>query len=208
MIKGIDMINMDDNELKLITAIRLFDAANAQDPNREIESDISHPKELLYARRMSLLLHRLYPNSSTDLQLAVRCQHLRRWSIPRSNYPEGKTGYHRWRKQLAHKHAEDAGVILMKVGYDEKTIERVQQLVRKEDLNTDAESQILEDVACLVFLQYYVIDIVAKHGEEKTRQIIAKILKKMSSAGRAAIDRLDLSDNIKGLLPSCLITEL
>ena len=39
-------------------ALAAFDAANAEDPNREIAEGREYPKELLYAQRMSEMLAR------------------------------------------------------------------------------------------------------------------------------------------------------
>ena len=107
-------------------AIEEFDAANSKDPNREIRQGREYPKELLYAQRMTQALERLAPQASEPLRLAVRCQHIRRWTIPRSQFPEGRKGYHNWRTTLARFHAGEAGEILRKVGYEEPTIQRVQ----------------------------------------------------------------------------------
>src|SRR3954466_9275916 len=132
-------------------AIRRFDAANAEDPNREAdESGALVSSELLYARRMTAWLARLYPDASEALRLAARAQHLRRWMIARDRYPIDRAGYHRWRTALYSFHAEQAGAILRECGYDETTVARVGSLLRKERLKADAEAQALEDVACLV----------------------------------------------------------
>src|SRR5207237_8811472 len=98
-------------------------------------------------------LDRLEPAASEALRLAVRCQHLRRWVIPRSTFPMTRAGYHQWRTTLARFHADEAAKVLGDAGYDDATVARVRALVRKEGLKTDPETQTLEDVACLVFLE-------------------------------------------------------
>jgi hypothetical protein len=103
------------------TAIEKFDAANAQDPTLIGDA----PAELVYARRMTDWLHRLYPDASEALQLAARAQHIRRWMIPRSQYPMTRAGYHQWRTTLYSFHADEAAKILREVGYDDATINRV-----------------------------------------------------------------------------------
>ncbi len=194
---------MNKQNKLLAEAIHQFDEANAQDPNREMDAGISVPRELLYAQRMSAMLQRFFPVSSEALQLAVRCQHLQRWLVPRSDFPEGRIGYHRWRRHLAEKHAEDAGVILSRLGYDPHMIARVQQLVRKVSLKTDPETQTLEDVACLVFLTYYAYEFQAKHGREKLRDVVSKSWRKMSEVGRKLVDQLELNDEIRDRLQEC-----
>ncbi len=77
-------------------ALAAIDAAHAEDPEKDAAGQ---PKELAYAQHMSAWLDRLAPQASVPLRLAVRCQHLRRWAIPRGRYPEGKVGYLKWRKE-------------------------------------------------------------------------------------------------------------
>ena len=170
-------------------AIARFDAANAEDPNREAVDGRVEPKELLYADRMSAMLTRFVPQASEALRLAARCQHIERWKIPRTEYPMTRAGYQQWRMRLRDFHADRAGAILRDAGYDEATIGRVRALIRKEALKTDAEAQALEDVVALVFLESYLGDFVATHSgydEAKFVDILQKTARKMSAQGRAS----------------------
>ena len=128
---------------RFIRAVERIDAANAQDPNRTSFAGSEYPAELIYSMRMSEWLGRLAPEASEALRLAVRCQHLRRWAIPRGSYPMTRAGYHQWRTTLGRFHADEAGQILRDVGYDEPTISRTQSLFRKERFKTDPEAQTL-----------------------------------------------------------------
>jgi hypothetical protein len=184
-------------------AVERIDAANALDPNR----GDAGPHELVYARRMTDWLGRLEPGASEALRLAVRCQHLRRWAIPRSDYPMTRPGYHLWRSTLARFHADEAGKILREVGYDEATVGRVQALVRKEKLRADPETQTLEDVACLVFLEDEFSDFARRHDEQKVVRILAKTWGKMSERGRAAALALDLPPADRALIAKALAPE-
>ena len=74
-------------------AIVRFDAAHAEDPEKDASGQ---PKELVYARRMSEWLARLAPDASEALRLAIRCQHIRRWAIPRGAYPARAMSIARW----------------------------------------------------------------------------------------------------------------
>ncbi len=192
------------NDTRFQQAIARFDAANAEDPNLESWQGMEHPKELLYALRMTGWLERFAPDASEALRLAVRAQHIRRWSIPRSDYAEGKAGYKEWRSTLARFHAGSAGSILAEVGYDAATIRRVQGLIRKEQLKRDAEAQCLEDVACLVFLESYFADFAQKHDEAKLIDILQKTWKKMSPAGHAAALGLALPAAARELVEKAL----
>jgi hypothetical protein len=181
-------------------AIARFDAAHAEDPEREFSGGAEHPKELLYARRMSAWLGSLAPDASEPLRLAVRCQHIRRWSIPRSAYPMNVEGYRKWRADEARSHAETAGRILEEIGYDEATVRRVQALVRKEKLKQDPEAQLLEDVTCLVFLENHFAEFAQKHDEETLVRILRKTWKKMSARGHAAALGLKLPSRLRAMV--------
>ena len=179
----------EDGAARYDRAIAVFDAANAEDPNEENSEGRARPKELVYAERMSAMLARFAPDASEVLRLAARCQHIRRWTIPRGDYALGRIGYLQWRKHLNKFHAQVAAGILRAVGYDEATIARVGALLKKEALKADADAQALEDVVALVFLESYLADFVSAHGEYdqvKFADILAKTAKKMSPRGRAA----------------------
>ena len=181
-------------------AMARFDRANAEDPNLETVDGASHPKELLYARRMSDALERFAPDASEVVRLAVRCQHIRRWTVPRDSYPDGRDGYRRWRTDLGRFHAETAGGILREVGYDDATVGRVRALLRKERLKADPEVQLLEDVVCLVFLRHYLAPFAARHEEEKVVGILRKTWPKMSERGRSAALGLELAPELRALV--------
>lgn len=184
---------MTKPQMRFATAVAAFDAANAQDPHVEPEEGTVQPKELLYARRMSAMLDRFAPDASETVRLAVRCQHIRRWEIPRERYPRSPEGYKAWRRCLMDFHAETAGRILHDAGYDEATVARVQSLLRKERLKLDPESQLVEDVVGLVFLQHYLERFVAEHrdfDQAKLAGILRKTWLKMSPRGREAVTKL------------------
>lgn len=186
------------------TAIARLDAANAEDPNVETVDGVAHPKELLYAQRMTAWLDKLAPDASEALRLAARAQHIRRWAIPRRDYPMTRTGYLKWRTSLYRFHADTAGDILREVGYDDATIGRVQALLRKERLKADPEVQLLEDVVCLVFLRHYLVPFAAQHEDEKVVGILRKTWRKMSGRGRAAALDLDLAPAQRNLVARAL----
>ncbi|SFN47587.1 protein of unknown function [Formivibrio citricus] len=164
-----------------------FDAANAEDPRSEFAEGRNWPKELLYGRRMSAMLARFAPQAGEAVQLACRAQHIRRWAIPRQDYPMTREGYLSWRTALYRFHAQTAGEIMREVGYDAAMIEAVGQIVGKRGLKVNPDTQLLEDVAALVFLESYMAGFAeekADYSEEKWLGIIGKTWKKMSEAGR------------------------
>lgn len=172
------------NQERFNKTIALFDAANAEDPNREE----GLPKELLYAQRMTDMIGRFAPDAGEVAQLAVRAQHIRRWTVPRSRYPLGKPGYFAWRTGLYKFHAETAGELMRQGGYDEAMVEQVMTAVGKVGLKTNPDTQLLEDVSCLVFIEHYMLGFAgqqADYTEEKWLGIIRKTWKKMSDAAHA-----------------------
>lgn len=185
-------------------AINHFDLANSQDPNRETWQGQDYPKELLYAERMTDCMAVFAPGASEALQLAARCQHIRRWAIPRDTYPMDRPGYHAWRNALKVYHAEQAESILRDVGYSEETIERVKFLLQKKQLRKDPETQTLEDVICLVFLQYYFEPFSKKYDEAKLIDIIRKTWRKMSEDGQQAALKLSYSPESLALIQKAL----
>ena len=149
---------------------------------------------------MTAALERFAPEAPEAVRLAARCQHIRRWTVPRDRYPAGRDGYRRWRTDLGRFHAETAGEILREVGYDAATIGRVQALLRKERLKADPDVQLLEDVICLVFLQHYLADFATQHDDEKLTDILRKTWRKMSDRGRAAALEIDLAPDLRALV--------
>lgn len=185
-------------------ALRRFDEVNAEDPRRETVDGEEHPKELIYGRRMSAWLDRIAPDAPEAVRLAVRAQHIRRWEIPRESYPMDRPGYRAWRTDLGKFHAETAAAILREVGYDDETISHVESILRKERLKTDPDSQLLEDVACMVFLDHYFEDFIDEHDEPKLVNIVRRTWGKMSDRGHAAALKLELSDRARKIVEKAL----
>jgi len=185
-------------------AIQLFDELNSKDPNKEDFAGGIHAKELLYAQRMTERLQVFAPSASEALQLAARCQHICRWEIPRSTFPIGRKGYNQWRSTLRNFHAEKAATILKKAGYEEAMIDKVQFLVLKKQLKRNKETQILEDVICLVFLEFYFTNFAASHEEEKVIDILQKTWRKMSEEGQKAVLDLPLKQGSLDLIKKAL----
>ena len=189
---------MIENQERFSRALALFDAANAEDPNLEG----GQPKELLYGRRMSDMIGRFAPDASEAAQLAVRAQHIQRWKVPRSQYPMTKEGYHAWRTGLYTFHADTAGGLMRQAGYDGAMIERVKKAVGKRGIKSNPETQLLEDIASLVFIEHYMLAFAQTkpdYDEEKWLEIIRKTWKKMSKNAQA----FALSGRIK--LPEPLV---
>jgi hypothetical protein len=191
---------MPDADEMVIATMAGIDAANARDPNTVEVDGQREPSELVYGRRMSEVLSRLAPAASAHLQLAVRGQHIERWTSPRKSYSEGRAGYLQWRQDLKAFHARRVGEIMQAAGYGDDDIARVGALVRKERLKRDPEAQTLEDVACIVFLEFYVEAFMQKTDDDKLAGILAKTWGKMSPLGHQHAQRLALPPRLLALL--------
>lgn len=185
-------------------AITSFDRANAEDPVSIDVGDRRRPRELVQAERLSVWVDRLRPDAPEALRLAARCQHIRRWEIPRTTYPDGRVGYLEWRKALSRFHADRAGEILRDAGYDDGTIERVRTINHKRGIKQDADVQTIEDALCLVFLEYEFDDFAAKHPKEKIVDILQKTWRKMSADGHERALVLPLSERALELVKEAL----
>jgi Domain of unknown function (DUF4202) len=189
---------------KFAAALRRFDEENSRDPNYEIADGVSHPRELLYAQRLTDWVLRLYPDASEELRLAARSQHICRWESPRENYPLTRAGYLKWRADLKKFHAEKSGVILLEAGYDEETIRRVQDLNLKKHFPGDAEARTLEDALCLVFLEFQFADLAAKSEDDKMINALKKSWAKMTEAARTEALKLNYGEREQKLIERAL----
>jgi len=170
---------------QLSNTLRMIDAINNEDPNPLITPNGPISKEVIYSQRMQNRLSLFLPKASEILHIAAYSQHVKRWAIPRSDYPMNKTGYKKWRTALGTFHAETTAQVMKENDYDDTAQERVKYLLQKKGLKKDPETQALEDIICLVFLEFYLEDFSTKHNEEKLIGIIQKTWNKMSDTGRA-----------------------
>lgn len=196
----------DDLSGQFRAAINRFDEENSKDPNREIENGSPVPRELAHAKRLSDWVRRLCPEASEELRLAARCQHICRWSIPRTSYDMNRVGYLKWRADLKAFHAQKSGELLREVGYTEEKITRVQALNLKKGFPKNSECQVLEDALCLVFLEIQFSQLASKMPEEKMIQVLQKTWQKMSTPGRAEALKLSYGERESGLLEKAELT--
>jgi hypothetical protein len=186
------------------SAVAAFDQANAEDPTHEQVGGIARPRELVHAEWLAAWVERLEPSPSEALRLAARCQHLQRWKISRSSYPEGRVGYLQWRTQLARFHADRAAEILASAGYERALIDQVRRINLKQGLRSDPDVQTMEDALCLSFIEHEFDAFAAKHDDQKLIEILRKTWKKMSPRGRDAALALDASPRLRDLLGRAL----
>ena len=190
---------------RVAKAFEHFDKANSNDPNSENHNGQEYPKEVLYAIRMTDTLTNFAPTAPETLQLTARCQHICRWQIPRDSYPMNRVGYLQWRQDLKKFHVKKASEILSEVGYGEDVIAKVGFLLEKKQLKKNKDTQTLEDVICLVFLEHYFEAFAQKHAEDKIIVVLQKTWRKMSKKGQEAALSLPLSKSTLALVTKAVL---
>lgn len=200
---------VDDCEIlssdgRLNRLLARIDERNAQDPHRETEKGESLPAALLYGRRMTTWLQRLVDQPPAPLQIAARAQHIGRWNIPRSDYPATREGYLAWRSVLYRLHADEAAALMAEAGYDGAAIEQVRKMLMKRGLKQDPDVQLIEDVACLVFLEHYFPDFAERHEADKIVDILKKTWRKMSPRGHQAALGIEMPEALAKLVDRAL----
>jgi hypothetical protein len=85
-------------------------------------------------------------------------------------------------------------------GYAPDQIARVGVLIRKENMKADAEVQMLEDIICVTFLQYYLSEFSTKVEQDKLAGILAKTWNRMSDFGHGHAKQLKLPAEVHALL--------
>lgn len=164
----------------LETVLAAIDAANAADPN--LEDGVA--ASLRYGQRMSAELATLFPDASDELQIAARGQHIERWTLPRTDFPEGREGYLTWRREQGKRHAERVCGLMRDAGYADEAIDLVGRMLRKEGLKREAQVQALEDVICFTFIRHYLAQFATTQDPEQLLRIVQKTARKMSAEAR------------------------
>lgn len=187
----------------IVIAATALDNANAADPKKHADGT---SEALGYADAITRWVHRLVPAPSPALTLAARAQHLERWVIPRSAFPDGKAAYFQWRKAVQARQGDRARELLAGL-VSADIIDRVATLIAKKAPADDPEAQALEDGACLVFLEQEIAEFAAQHRDYTTEQyivILRKTWKKMSPAAHTFALGLHLDEPFAGLVKAAL----
>lgn len=193
---------------KLSNTFKAIDDINSQDPNLVVIEGISQSKELVYGQQMSACLNQYWSEANEVLQIAVRAQHIKRWQLKRTEYPEGKAGYYQWRIAQGRFHAELTANIMLDEGYNQTEADRCAAILRKENIKTNSDTQTLEDVACLVFLMHYFDEFAAKYTSQNNEAKIVRIVqltwKKMSDEAHEIALSLTLPDHLAAIVTKAL----
>lgn len=188
------------DDARLSAALAAIDEANAADPERLDVDGVARPKEVVHAERVTRWLERLVDDPAPEQRIAARAHHLRRWELPRAEYPEGRAGYLRWRTEQKRRHAAAVGEILAEVGYDESFVDRVGAIIAKKGLGSDPMVQAHEDALCLVFVELQFDDVADRLGDDHTVEVVAKTLRKMSPEAISLAAALPLSERASAIL--------
>jgi hypothetical protein len=185
-------------------ALSAIDAAHALDPNKVTINGEEVPYELHYAQKCTSYLEKRAPDASEPLRIAIRAQHFRRWEVPRASYPMTRPGYHAWRTYLKKRQAELVEQICLDSGYSKEDSETVGSLIRKEDLKVNEETMVLEDVACLVFLDDQFEAFEKEHDEDKIVKILQKTWGKMTDQGHELALKIPMGERPMELVKKAL----
>lgn len=189
---------------RLVQGFDAIDAANAEDPVTVVVDGHEVPREVARSHRIIHWLRVLEPDADAAQLLAARAAHLRRWALDRSDYPEGRAGYLRWRAEQKKRHATEVDPLLRSVGFDEAVVDRVCRLVAKADLGTDPGAQAHEDALCLAFLEQQYEALTDQLGDEHMVTVLRRTARKMSPAGLAAASDIPMTDRGRALLAEAL----
>jgi len=184
-----------------------IDVANADDPVTVDVDGNALPREVFHAQRMTHWLGVVAPHADAAQRLAARAHHLRRWTLPRSDYPTGRAGYLRWRAAQKQRHVTALGEVLRRVGVDDNTIDRVGTIVAKVGLGQDPAVQAHEDALCLVFLEQQYDELTDQLGDDHMIDVLRRTLAKMSPVGLEAAVGMNLSERGRALLVAARSTE-
>lgn len=157
-----------------------IDAANAADPNLLDWQGTSVPRSLLQGRLATEWLAQLAPDADLAVAVAARAHHLERWAIARSDYPDGRAGYLRWRTALKKHSSARLAELVPELGAP--ALARAAALIERRGLGTDPDTQLVEDAACLVFLETDFEALAARLDHERLVNAVVKTVAKMSPA--------------------------
>ena len=188
----------------LAATVAAVDEVNSTDPRSITIGDVTGPQELVMGRRASEWVERLDEHPSAEQLVAARAHHLRRWARPRSDYPEGRSGYLRWRADAKRVHAAELAEIMTAAGASNDAIETTTSLILKVHLRTSSDAQVHEDALCLTFLEAQLDHTADRLGDDAVVDVLVKTIKKMSPAGLTAASGLALSERGLRLLTTAL----
>jgi hypothetical protein len=193
---------VSDRLVDLLTAI---DGINADDPTVVVVRSERLPLALAHGRLADEWVQRLGgPQVTAEVRIAARAHHLRRWAVPRSSYPPGRPGYLRWRLDQKNRHAHEVAQLMTDNGYGDSEVARVQSLIRRQHRETDVDAQLVEDAACLVFIETQLGDMTERIDRDQLVEVVRKAARKMSSTALHVASTLELPTSAQEVMHSAL----
>ena len=181
-------------------AVELINSVHQLDPNTETVDGIEIKAELLYSRRMLRMLEKVQPDASYALKLAAQCQHISRWSIPRTTFPSGKKGYYEWRAAIMKHQLSVTASVLQQAEINGQSIEIIVDALKNKADKSNINASIIEDTACLTFIKWYLVPFAVQFDPEKAKVILQKTANKMSERGLKLIYEIELSKDVLDVL--------
>ena len=182
-------------------ALAAFERIASEDLREVSAAGVPVPRELADARARMAWLERLAPDASEALTLAVFAAHLGRHRLPRVERPPGRAAYLAWRREQKERQSALVGEALAALGiFSGEEIARVRALVERRALRTDPEAQLVEDCACLAFLEHELADFAEGRDDAQLEDILRKTWAKMGERGRAAAASITLPERLAQLV--------
>lgn len=186
---------------RFAAAVAAIDAANSADQGAvEVRGAGPRPLALVHGELAAEWVGVLSPDAGELVSLAARAHHLRRWELPRTQYAAGRAGYLQWKRDQRKRHAGDVGALLAGVGYEPDDIVQVQAMV----LRQGPGGQLVEDAACLVFIETQLAAVATQLDRDHLLDVIRKTASKMSPAALAAVSSMPLGEVERSLLVEAL----
>jgi len=176
----------------------LIDEANAADPSCEVHGGVRYPVALLHGKRMSEMVRRL-GRATPPALLAARAAWLERWTVEREGFAGTAAGERAWREAVHERAAVAVEPLLVRIGWDDATIDRIAGLLRRRVGADDPDQRGLIDAGLLVFLQCRAAGLLREAGVEELRAWLRPSWRRLSPGGRRLARRLTLDEAIRRL---------
>lgn len=186
-------------------AILQLERALSEDPRRVNFQGQDGPRDLLFSQKVVRWIFQVNGDPNETLLLAAWGHTIRRWKLPRGQYPKTTSGYHQWRRAQSALSADETVAILTASGCDSETIRRVRALILKTNFPQDPDSRTLEDADCLAFLEIKLEGYLKEWEEEgKILRILKGTLEKMTPKARSLAMKISYSPEAARLIQASL----
>ena len=141
-------------------------------------------------------LMELCPDASEELQIAALGHDIERGVNPRVG-KKAFNSYEEYKEEHVKRSSEIICKVMEKVGYPEKSIEKVKNLVLKHEVGGDKESDYLRDADSICYFEYGVEAYLKRKGDERTKFKINYMYSRVSDKAKEIIKGLNYSSEVK-----------